>query len=597
MPLFANQDRFALQIPAVTEEVRVVGFSFQHRISTPFVCELEVVCQRRDLPLAQWLGKAALLILIDQHHPRYIQGEIVSLAQAAVGTRFTTYHITLRPKLWLLGLRSGMRIFQNQSAVEIIKTVLKEAGIDGNDVQWLTQQPYNSREYCVQYRETDLAFVSRLMEEEGLFYFFQHQAERHRLIIADSNCAFKDIPGVATLPYGARSGRVAWQESVYELESELQRSSSGVVTLRGKSDCIRLMTGNRVHLSQHIGSQWNQEYIVRGLQMQGRQPQVLEEGASAEGSEFSASFDIIPATQEHKAEQTIPRPNIAGVQTAMVTGPAGEEIYSDRLGRVKVQFHWDRQGQHNQDSSCWLRTSQAWAGNQWGSISLPRVGQEVIVSFLHGNPDWPLITGAVYNGKSLAPYDLPTHKTRTTFKSQTSPGGDGFNELRMDDKKGAEQLFIHAQNALDMYVKNDRCDSIDRDRHSTVTAAAFEQIGNDFNCTIRQNKNIKIEQVLSQQIGGDYQQKTGERYVAKAALDFSLKAGADVMLEAGLSLHLKAGGGSIVLNPAGVAINASQVRINSGGSAGSAPGAAPSQPGSASPVDAGCPGYAIARRR
>ena len=243
---------------------------------------------------------------------------------------------------------------------------------------------------------------------------------------------------------------------------------------------------------------------------------------------------------------------MSGVQTALVTGPKGEEIYTDRFGRIKVQFHWDREGTRDENSSCWLRVSQAWAGNQWGALMLPRIGQEVIVSFLNGDPDRPLVTGALYNGAHQAPYSLPANKTRTTLKSQSSPGAGGYNELRMEDKKGSEQLFVHGQKDVDLYVKNDRMESIDHDRHRIVTAAALEKIG----------------------------------------VDYSLKAGTSVVLDAGLSITLKGGGGTIVLDPSGVSITGSQVRINSGG-AGSAKGASPTAPQTPRPLDPGTPGSTV----
>jgi len=240
-----------------------------------------------------------------------------------------------------------------------------------------------------------------------------------------------------------------------------------------------------------------------------------------------------------------------------------------------VQFHWDREGKRDENSSCWLRVSQAWAGNQWGALMLPRIGQEVIVSFLNGDPDRPLVTGALYNGAHQLPYSLPANKTRTTLKSQSSPGAGGYNELRMEDKKGSEQLFVHGQKDVDLYVKNDRMESIDHDRHRIVTAAALEKIGNDHNRKITANHNLKVGKTLSQTVGGNVNQKTGQNWLEKVGVDYSLKAGTSVVLDAGLSITLKGGGGTIALDPSGVSITGSQVRINSGGGAGSANTQAP----------------------
>lgn len=645
----ANHSRFAFQIPSLKDEIRVVSFRYRGALSAPYECELEVASLRRDLPLQDLLGKAAVLTLFDERHPRHIHGEMVGLSQGSIGRRFTSYRVILRPKIELLGKRSGMRIFQDKTPADIVTQVLKEAGIQGADVKWQLSGKPASREYCVQYRETDLAFISRLLEEEGLFYFFEHRLDGHTLVIADRNRAFHAMAGNAVLPYRPRSGLVSGEESVYEFHAS-QQLASGALELRdygfekpsvrlqaGKSaslfpelqhyrypghfrdnsqgkayvqaqllghqaqryqiqalsDCPRLAVGNRFSLSQHGTQGFNIEYLVTALRLEGKQPQVLEEGASEEGSSFAAQLEAIPASVEFKPLLQHPRPHVSGVQTAFVTGPKGEEIYTDRYGRVKVQFHWDREGKRDDASSCWLRTSQAWAGNQWGAMAIPRIGQEVIVSFVNGDPDQPLVTGALYNATTQPPYDLPAHKTRTTYKSQSSPGGGGYNELRMEDKKGSEQLFIHGQKDVDLYIKKDRLESIYKDRHRIVINAAHEKIGKDQNNKSASNRNIKIGQTLSQQVGGGLQQKTGQTWLEKTGADFSLKAGTSVVLDAGMSITLKAGSGTVALGPAGVSITGSQVRINSGGGAGSAKGAAPTAPKAPKAVDPGKPGSAV----
>lgn len=645
----ANNSRFALQIPALDDEVRVVSFRYQGAISSPYECILEVASERRDLPLDELLGKSAVLTLFDERHPSHIHGEMVQLAQGSIGKRFTSYRIMLRPKIALLAMRSGMRIFQDMTAQEIVSQVLKDAGLPDDQVRWQNQSRPSAREYCVQYRETDLQFVSRLLEEEGLFYFFEHGLSSHILVIADNNRVFQPIPGNASLPYRTRSGMVSGEESVYEFHGQ-QQLQSGAVALRDygfqkpanrlesnasagdfpqlqhyrypghfqdnaqgrayvqaqlqgyqtqreryelESDCVRLSLGKRFGLNQHGTQGFNQEYVISALTVTGKQPQVLEEGASAEGSSFNVRAQAFPTSVDYRPTQQHPRPRITGVQTAFVTGPKGEEIYTDQYGRIKVQFHWDREGKRDENSSCWLRVSQAWAGNQWGAQSLPRIGQEVVVSFLNGDPDSPLVTGSLYNATTQPPYGLPANKTRTTFKSQSSPGAGGYNELRLEDKKGSEQLFVHGQKDVDLYVKNDRMESVDHDRHRIVKAAAMEKIGKDYSNKTGANRNIKVGQTLSQTIGGGLQQKAGQNWLEKTGAEYSLKAGTSVVLDAGMSVTLKAGGGTIVLNPGGVAITGSMVRINSGGGAGSAKGASPTAPKAAKPVDPGKPGSAI----
>jgi len=645
----ANHSRFALQIPALREELRVLSFQYQGSLSSPFLCELEVACLRRDLPLAELLGQAALLTLFDSHHPRQIHGQIAALEQGAVGRRFTRYRIILRPALWLLGLRSGLRIFQEQTTNAIVDRVLQQAGLGRQEVRWqITRQPA-PREYCVQYRETDLAFISRLLAEEGWFYFFEHSVAGHTLVIADNNTVFHNIAGIAALPYRSRSGRLAGQESVYEFHAlqalqggaaarrdygfekpaskldvtvaaaayaELQHYDyPGTFTdnrqgqqqaqawLQGQqarrqeylacSDSVRLLEAARFQLQDHGNAACNMEYIIVATTLQGKQPQVLEEDAGAEGSSFECELRAIPASVAYRPLPASPRPPVAGVQTAFVTGPAGEEIYCDRLGRIKVQMHWDREGQRDENSSCWLRVSQAWAGNQWGSQLLPRVGQEVIVSFLDGNPDRPLVTGALYNAVAQAPYGLPGQRTRTSFKSCSSPAGKGYNELRIDDRKGSEQLFVHGQNDVELYVQAQRRERVDHDFHRLVQGALFEAVSGDGNHSTREDCNLSVGQTLSWQVGGNLQQKTGQDWLHQSACNFSMKAGSSLVLDAGMDLTLKAGAGTIALGPAGVAITGSQVRINSGGGAGAASAAAPTAPTQPATVTQGQAGAAV----
>lgn len=649
MSFAANHSRFAFQIPALNETLRLVSFRYHGALSSAYECTVDIACERRDLPLQELLGKAGVLTLFDEQHPRHIHGEMVSLAQGGVGQRFTRYQVTLRPKLWLLGLRSGLRIFQGQSAREIVSRVLQDAGLQGNDVRWQLGAAAAVREYCVQYRESDLDFVNRLLAEEGWFYFFEQRLDGHTLVIADGNDAMGLMAGAPGLRYRPRSGRVSGEESVYEfyagrqlqsgavalrdyhfekpamelavndsadqhaalqhyhypghfqdnargrgyVQAQLLGQQSRVATVQAHSDCMRLTEACRFSLQEHGNQAFNQEYLVTGVQVEGRQPQVLEEGAAEEGSHFAVQLQAIPANVKYKPPAQLPRPRIPGVQTAFVTGPKGEEIYTDRFGRVKVQFHWDREGRRDENSSCWLRVSQAWAGNQWGAMALPRIGQEVIVSFLNGDPDRPLVTGALYNGAHPSPYALPANKTRTTFKSQSTPGAGGYNELRMEDKKGNEQLFIHGQKDVDLYIKNDRLESIDHDRHRMVAAAALERIGQDYNTDVGANLNLKVGATLSQTVAGNINQKAAQNWLQKTGVDHSVKAGRSVILDAGMSITLKAGGGTIALDPGGVSITGSQVRINSGGGAGAAKGASPMGPQSPKSVDPGAPGSAV----
>jgi type VI secretion system secreted protein VgrG len=262
----------------------------------------------------------------------------------------------------------------------------------------------------------------------------------------------------------------------------------------------------------------------------------------------------------------------------MVVGPKGEEIYTDQHGRVKVQFHWDRYGKRDENSSCWVRVSHPWAGKNWGMIALPRIGQEVIVDFLEGNPDQPIITGRVYNAASMPPYPLPDYAHLSTIKTNSTKGGGGFNEIRFDDKKGSEQLFFHAERNQDVRVKNDSFTWIGNEQHLTVKKDQFEQIDGDSHSTIKGDRNEAIKGTLSIKADMDMQEKVGMKHALDAGQEIHLKAGMNVVIEAGMTITLKAGGGFIVIGPTGVTISGTPVLINSGGSAGSGSGSSPEVP-------------------
>lgn len=649
----ANTSRFLFDCPGAGVDWRVVGVQAETALSTAYWCELELVCTESDVDLVALVGKAGVLTLFDTRHPVCLHGEIAAATLGAIGNRFTTYHLTLRPKLWQLEFRSGLRIFQDQSVPDIVKQVLEEAGISGKDVRFEHKRTYPPRTYCTQYRESDFAFINRLLAEEGLFYFFDHSIERHVLVIGDDNGSFKPVPGTATLPYTPAAGMVTSEQAVVEFsvqqqlrtasvmlrdyvfekpsllleaqtssgrfsalqhydypggfadnglgrqltESRLHSEQSNACVISGRSDSQRLQNGMRFTLGKHPRKDFNAEYLLTRVRLLGRQPQSLEEGASSEGSSFSLDFHAIPADSAFRPVQRYPRPRIEGVQTAFVTGPKGEEIYTDAHGRIKVQFHWDREGKRDETSSCWLRVAQAWAGNQWGSFVLPRVGQEVLVTFLDGDPDRPLVTGALYNATTQPPYVLPANKTRTTFKSQSTPGGGGFNELRIEDKKGSEQLFVHAQKDANLHVGNDWKQSVDHDSHLTVQKNAVESVGQDAHLNIGGHRYVKTGATQSLTIGGDQHIKIGSNQLIKAGRELHWKGGQTVVLEAGLSMTLKAGSGKIVLDPSGVAIVGSKVRINSGGGGGSAKAAAPAAPIDPAKVDPGKPGSRISLGR
>ena len=310
---------------------------------------------------------------------------------------------------------------------------------------------------------------------------------------------------------------------------------------------------------------------------------MLEELASAGEFSYSNEFIGIPSSVIFRPERITPKPIVEGVQTAMVVGPKGEEIYTDKYGRVKVQFHWDREGVYDEKSSCWIRTASDFAGGNYGIIFIPRIGQEVVVDFLEGDPDQPIITGRVYNADNMPPYTLPNEKTKSTIKSNSSIGGKGFNEIRFEDLKGKEQIFIHGEKDLDFRVKNDRREWVGRDRHLVVKRDKREKVERDKHVIIQRDEIQEIQRDHSQKISGkesidvassrsisvsgDVIEVFKANHSEQVTMNYYLK-GMNVVIEGMTGLTVKVGGNFININPGGIFIQGTMVMINSGGAPG-----------------------------
>jgi type VI secretion system secreted protein VgrG len=348
----------------------------------------------------------------------------------------------------------------------------------------------------------------------------------------------------------------------------------------GSSLCRGLTPGFRFNLKDHYRRDFNKPYVVASVY------HASDQGTNYRSSDVDAGqtfdyvnhFQCIPFPTPFRPPRVTPTPLVQGTQTAIVVGPPGEEIYTDKYGRVKVQFHWDREGKYDDKSSCWIRISEGWAGKNWGAIFLPRIGQEVVVDFLEGDPDQPLIIGRVYNGASMPPYELPAEKTKSTIKTYSSKGGGGFNELRFEDKKGSEQVFIHAERNKDIRIKNDRLEWVGRDSHLIIKGDQLEKVEGDKHLQVRGDHNEKVDGTISIKAGMDMQEKVGIKHALDAGIEIHLKAGVNVVIESGATLTLKVGGSFINLNPAGVFISGPMVLINSGGAAGSGAGSSPETP-------------------
>ena len=392
---------------------------------------------------------------------------------------------------------------------------------------------------------------------------------------------------------GERSDLVnVFQDNKKTAENEMRAHDVQYKNTSGASDCCTLTAGYRFQLKNHPNKDFNKQYVV------------LSAIHNAEQSPDYLVGDVLPKAYENEftciqhgsgtpefcPPLKTPKPLIHGSQTAFVVGPAGEEIFTDKYGRVKVQFHWDREGKVDADSSCWLRVAQTWAGNKWGAMFIPRIGMEVIVNFMEGDPDQPIIVGCVYNAEAMPPYTLPDEKTKSTIKTDSTKGGGGFNEFRFEDKKGKEQIFVHGEKDLDVRIKHDRKEIIKNDSHLIVENDQFEKVKGDKHLIVTGDQNEKVDGSVSLKVGSDQQIKVGSNYALDAGMAVHVKAGMSAVIEAGAALTMKVGGNFINISPAGIFIKGTMVMINSGGAAGSGAGSNPDAPKEAKEADNADPG-------
>jgi type VI secretion system secreted protein VgrG len=344
-------------------------------------------------------------------------------------------------------------------------------------------------------------------------------------------------------------------------------------------------------LTRHFDDAEKGEYVITSVTHSASNSSYVSGGGGTE--DYAMNFSCIPSGTVYRPPRVTPKPRIHSLQTAICVGRKGEEIDTDKYGRIKCQFFWDRRGKNDDKSSCWIRVAHPIAGKKWGTVDLPRIGHEVVVAFLDGDPDRPLVVGSVFNDWTMPPYDLPAHKTRWTTKTMSSKGGGGFNELRFEDKKGEEQIFISAERNQDNRVKNDSLEWIGNKRHLIVTADQLEKVEGDKHLTVTGDHNEKVNGTISVEAAMDMQEKVGMKHALDAGMEIHLKAGMNVVIEAGMSITLKAGGGFVVVGPTGVAISGTPVLINSGGSAQSGSGSSPQPPDEPELADEAEPGERV----
>jgi type VI secretion system secreted protein VgrG len=602
---------------------------------------LDLLSEQADLRIDSLLGQdMSLLLDLPGGGVREFNGIVTRFVLSGRQGRYASYQATLRPWLWFLTRAADCCIFQEKSAVDIIKAIFDKYTMADYDLGNLSAS-YPVLEYCVQYRESDFQFVSRLMERFGIYYYFRHSDGRHILVLADSYAAHEAIPGYGELAYvpddeeAMRRSEVVYrwlaggeilsdsyaltafdferpatkllvksrvahtydgaghevydypgpyvERAVGEADAQVRVESlqAGYETVHGGATVRGLAPGALFKLKEHAREDQNRELLMVSseyrLYSDAYQSETGKDGNRTELL-FDCDFSAIGKEFTFRAPRSTPRPLVQGPQTAIVVGKAGEEIWTDKYGRIKVQFHWDRVGQDDESSSCWVRVAQGWAGKRWGQLYIPRIGQEVVVSFLEGDPDQPLVTGSVYNADCMPPVTLPDQASRSTLKSNSTKGGEGFNELRFEDKKGSEQVFLHAEKNQDHYVKNDLLEWIGNNHHQMVEKDKMEQVSGDKSSTVKGDLNEKVTGTVSMDAGMDVQTKAGMKYGVDAGMDIHIKAGMNVVIEAGMSITLKAGGGFIVIGPASVAISGTPVLLNSGGAAGSGAGVSPKAP-------------------
>ncbi|MDP9712951.1 UNVERIFIED_ORG: type VI secretion system secreted protein VgrG [Pseudomonas fluorescens] len=637
----ANETHFSLTVDGSqggqVGDLQVLSFTGTEGISQPFRFDLELVSENPDLDLEQLLHKQAFLAFDPQGSG--IHGQIYRVAQGDAGKRLTRYKVSLVPQLQYLRHRTNQRIYQQMSAPKIIALILDEHGIKGNAYSFQLSQPCPDRDYCVQYDETDLHFVQRLCEEEGIHYHFQHSKKGHLLVFGDDQTVFPNL-GQPTA-YVQGSGMVAEEpvikgfklrletrtsrttrrdydfekprlqmEAAYKPDGEstepdledydypgrfidrargkflsqraLERHRADYRQAEGRGDQTRLVSGHFMEMSDHPRSEWNDLWLLTEIFHEGKQPQVLEESVTSDTTDnkddfhqgYRNRFLATPWDVFYRPALEHPKPRVLGSQTAMVTGPKGEEIHCDQYGRIKVQFHWDREGLADDKTSCWLRVSSSWAGDRYGAISIPRIGMEVLVTFLEGDPDQPLVTGCLYHKENPVPYALPANKTRSVFKTLSSPGGGGYNELRIEDKKGAEQIFIHAQRDWDENVEHDQKIRVGNERHDTVVKNSYTELKAEEHRTTISDRKVEVKASDHLTVNQDQHIKLGTAQLTSAGKEIHLKAGDKMVIEAGSELTLQAGGSFIKLDGGGITVVGPVVKINAGGSAGTGSGIA-----------------------
>ncbi|MGB1311554.1 MAG: type VI secretion system Vgr family protein, partial [Leucothrix sp.] len=581
-----NQDIqfFVIITGQPADKYRVVQFQGEERLSDLYAVDIQITCKPdRGLLPAQLVDKKVTLSI---HHKypqlqadgvytspvagvgvpvREISGVIESVEHLSTDNDWSQLRIRLMPSLHRLRHTSDCRIFQQLSVPEIVQQLLEEHGIQ--EVSVNLRDHHQKREYCVQYNETHLDFIQRILAEEGIFYYYRHEDGEHTLVLTDLTQGGIPLLPSKTVEYNDEPGgmikaqyvdQFRWKETLhtsefvqrdycfkhpyynqqhqesqhktphgvginpyqkydyharykdpeqgrpftqYTLEAERAQASHG----NGHSNLPHLSAGRRFTLATHPLDSYNSDYLLVSVIHDGHQPQALEHRADESPTTYDNTFNVVADDIVSWRPPMLPKPVIHGTQIAHVVGPKNEEIYTDEYGRVKLHFPWDRYSKQNDTSSCWVRVSQAWAGKGWGFVAIPRIGHEVIVDFLEGDPDQPIVIGRTYHEGNPHPYTLPANKTQTGVKSRSSTGGSAvnFNEIRFEDRKDQEQVYIHAERNQDNVVEHDESTQVGHDRTENVGNDETIAIGNDRTESVGHDETISIGNDQSNTIGND----------------------------------------------------------------------------------------------
>ncbi|MFH6564408.1 type VI secretion system Vgr family protein [Pseudomonas kulmbachensis] len=604
----ANAAHFTLLIPSVRNDFKVLAFKGTEAISNLYAIQVELVSESPDFNLESLLSQPAFLQF--GLNGEGIHGRIEDVFVGEAGKRLTRYHLTLVPALHYLQFSHNQRIFQHLTVPQIVTKVLQGHGIQA-DAYTFNVNTSPEREYCTQYGENDFEFIQRLCSEDGISWHHQHSQDDHQLVFTDDQTYFPKLGGT---PYQQGSGLVADHPVVRQfsirfstrtstatrrgydlkrpsllLESQfttefspaledyrypvlheneklgkqiarqaLERHRNDYQLAEGKSNQPILRSGHFFDLTEHPRQQCNDLWLLLSVTHTGKQPQVLEESVTSEVKSedgftqgYRNSFSAIPWDVFYRPPLVM-RKSVLVSQTARVTGPAGEEIFCDEYGRVKVEFHWDRAELGSDKSSCWLRVSSSWAGDNFGAVTIPRIGMEVVVTYLEGNPDSPLITGCVPNKVTPVPYPLPANKTKTVLRSHSSPHSGGYNELSIEDRSGQELIYLRAQRDMEQKVENDSRLEVGNERHETVKGNNIVVLEAEDQRTVTADRKVELKANDYLQVASSSHTRVGQILVVEAGQEVHLKSGAHLIFDAGASITLKAAGQHIVIGPGGI---------------------------------------------